>query len=304
MNTIAASSHFNERNYKVSWSAVFAGILIAITINFLFNFLGMGFGFTAYKADTDTLNVLGVGAIIWLIISSIIAMGIGGWAAGRFSGTHSRTEGFLHGFLTWSLASILTFIFVTSSAGAIISGTINLVGSGLSAIGSAATISRQLMPKMDETMQNLMPVLTPTLNKIKEQANTLISKNKENLNLDQAKNNLGEKITAFLEAINNEDDHIANIHEALVNTLVQTTDMDSTQAEQQVGQWQEAYLDAKEMLQQKSEDAKQQALAASEKAAALMGQIALVTFFVLLCGGIAASCAGMSGAPKRHAPIL
>src|SRR5688572_12030017 len=82
MDTLSTcdSPEGSQRCYgsPIVWSAIVAGVFAALTIGSLLNLLGVGLGFTAFKVDTNTLAALGTGAIIWIIISTIISMAIGG----------------------------------------------------------------------------------------------------------------------------------------------------------------------------------------------------------------------------------
>ena len=70
---------------RISWPAVFAGVLIAVVIQIALSLLGIGIGLSTVdpKTEENPVQGLGVGAGIWYVISSLIALFAGGWVAGR-----------------------------------------------------------------------------------------------------------------------------------------------------------------------------------------------------------------------------
>jgi len=77
--------------------------------------LGVSIGVTAVNpltADQSSGQALGIGAGIWLIVSTIISLFLGGWVAGRMAGF--RREGALHGLVTWGAVTLLTVLLLTS----------------------------------------------------------------------------------------------------------------------------------------------------------------------------------------------
>ena len=125
---------------RISWAAVFAGVLIAVVIQITLSLLGIGIGLSTVDARTEENPVqgLGVGSAIWYVVSSLIALFAGGWVAGRLSRTNQEFDGAIHGLLTWSIVSLLTLYFVTTAIGGILGGVGRLVGSTMGAVGNVA----------------------------------------------------------------------------------------------------------------------------------------------------------------------
>ncbi len=86
---------------RISWGAIFAGALAAITVSFLLNMLGLGIGLTTIDPLTETnpLDGLGTGTIIWWGVSNLAALFMGGMVAGRMSGLPANSEGGASRFL-------------------------------------------------------------------------------------------------------------------------------------------------------------------------------------------------------------
>lgn len=96
----------------VSWSAIFAGALVAFALSALFNLLNAGLGLVVFPESFRALTALSIAGYIWLIICGIIAMFIAGLVAGKVYRHYSPSAcgGGLHGFLAWSVALLLTVI--------------------------------------------------------------------------------------------------------------------------------------------------------------------------------------------------
>src|SRR4051812_15556841 len=87
---------------RVSWAAVFAGVVITLVVQALLTLLGLGIGAAKIEPlqQSDPTKGLGIGAAIWFLVSTLIAVYIGSWVAAWISGG-SKPERMLHGLLSW-----------------------------------------------------------------------------------------------------------------------------------------------------------------------------------------------------------
>ena len=132
---------------RISWGAIFAGTLVAIVLMLLLNLLGIGIGLSTIDPmqESSPFSGLGTGAIIWWVVSNLIAIFAGGYVAGKLAGIPLRNTSTLHGILTWSLYTLISFWLLTTAVGSIISGvgsilskTISVAASGVqSAVGGS-----------------------------------------------------------------------------------------------------------------------------------------------------------------------
>src|SRR5690606_41032982 len=58
--------------------------------------------------------------LIWWTIAGIIAAAIGGWIAGRTLGSADRSDGMIHGLLSWAGATLVIAFLLTTAAGGIL----------------------------------------------------------------------------------------------------------------------------------------------------------------------------------------
>jgi len=134
----------------VSWAAVFGGAVVALSLQMLFTILGAGIGAAAIDPYDRQNPLKGVptGAMVWWLVTGLISLFIGGWVSGKLSGATTLTDasftaGGMHGLLMWSLATVLTFLLLLTSAGALVGGMMRILYEGISLVGKgvAATAS-------------------------------------------------------------------------------------------------------------------------------------------------------------------
>lgn len=130
---------------RTSWSAIFAGTMIALAIMVILSTLGLAIGATTLDPGpgpegSPSITSLGIGAGIWWLLTGLISLLAGGWATGRLAGSRHRTEGFLHGIVTWSLVMLVVAYASFTAIGAVISGAVGVIGSVAS--GASTVISK------------------------------------------------------------------------------------------------------------------------------------------------------------------
>jgi hypothetical protein len=142
----------------VSWAAIFAGAFGAVAVSIILIELGLGLGFSSTSAWPNSgasLATLGVMGGVWLILVQWIASAIGGYLAGRlrtkWTGVHTDEVFFrdtAHGFLAWSLATVIGVLLIAVGSATVINATSRVVGGAASAGTAAATnaASQQVQP--------------------------------------------------------------------------------------------------------------------------------------------------------------
>lgn len=145
----ADAHHVLSVGSRVSWGALLAGFVVAFTVYFLLVVLGVATGTTLRnEAATDELAV---GAALWSIAATMIALFLGGIVTSRTTVGENTFEALTYGVLLWGL--LLIVLVTTAGAGldlglgALLRDTMNAsAGSGTA---SSASILRQL--GLDET---------------------------------------------------------------------------------------------------------------------------------------------------------
>lgn len=115
---------------KISWSAILAGVVVALISQLLLSLLGIGIGMAAMNPMEENVQFsnLGVGAIIWWIVTILISLFLGGWVAGRWGGSITSTGRVFHGVLVWCVFTLFSFYLTTTAIGRVIGGVGGMMG--------------------------------------------------------------------------------------------------------------------------------------------------------------------------------
>jgi hypothetical protein len=116
----------------VSWPAVLAGAFAAAALSLSLLALGTGIGLSSVSPWSNvgaSASAIGIGAIVWLIVTQIIAATMGGYLAGRmrtkWMNIHTDEVYFrdtAHGFLVWAVGLVITAAFLASAATSLVGG--------------------------------------------------------------------------------------------------------------------------------------------------------------------------------------
>jgi hypothetical protein len=307
---------------RISWGAIFAGLVMALAVQLLLSLLGLGIGMSTVDPATEANATagLGMGAAIWFAISAIISMFLGGLVGGRLA-NGTRNDGLLHGLLVWGLTTLMTFYLLTTAVGRVVSGVGSLVGAGLSAGGSAVAA---VAPELKDSAAEMLQKNGFDLSNIKQQAETLLRQTgktelqpevlqaKANDAADQTAETAQDNAnTSTMQQNDNLDELLGNLfregqdtvqavdREAVVNVLV-ARGKTQAEAEQTVDGWIGAYQTAS----QKLKDAEVKARQVADDAANAASKGALWAFLALLLGAIAAAVGGRVASKTSHEKIV
>jgi len=105
-----------EVGSRVSWGAILAGAVMALAIGFVFTLLGAAIGLSF--ADSATTDTLSMGAAIWAIATTILALFVGGWITSQCVVGETKTESVVHGIIMWGVALAMLMWLTASGIGA------------------------------------------------------------------------------------------------------------------------------------------------------------------------------------------
>jgi hypothetical protein len=249
----------------VSWSSILAGVTAAIAVQLLLNLLGIavGAGTINPQQGQQPGQGLAVGAAIWFVLSSIIALFVGGWIAGRLAGTSNKKDGALHGFVTWALASLVLFYLLSSAVGGLVGGAASVLGqtASLAARGAKA--------------------VTPAATNVIAQATGVTPEQVQSEAGDIARD---ANFQAFVAGIIRNGQVTPQDRQALANLLVERRNMSMQEANATIDRWQA-------QITQTVQQTKQTAAQAETTAASGVSKGAFGSFFALLLG-LASAVAG------------
>ena len=127
---------------QITWSAVFAGVAVALIAQLLLNMLGLGLGMATLDpgtADNPSASAFSIGAAVWWTVSGIVAAFLGGWIAGRTAGKPKESTGGWHGLVSWAVTSLIVIYLLTSAASSVIGGAMGALSGAMKSAGSAAS---------------------------------------------------------------------------------------------------------------------------------------------------------------------
>lgn len=283
---------------RVSWGALFAGLVVSIVTMMVLSLLGMGIGLGIVNPATeeDPLGGVGIGAAIWLGLTALIALFFGGWTTAKLAGSIRGLNGVLHSIVMWGLVTIVSFFLMTSVIGTLIGGAASIVGKGLSAVGSGVAA---VGPEAGKQLQQQLAQRGITVDKMMDEAKQLMGRGggagagggEADQDLKQA---LQKIFSSGQTSISPQD------KDALVNALMTRTNMGRPEAEQKIDTWIQQYQQAAQTGQQ----AKQQALQTSEKAMDALSKAGIWLFVLLVLEAGAAALGGWLGSRREPTPVV
>jgi hypothetical protein len=136
---------------KVSWGAIFAGVVVALVVQVLLTMLGVGVGIATLDPgtrDNPAASTFSIVAGIWYVLSGIVAAFAGGYIAARMSGKTAATTGALHGLTTWAFTTLLVLYLLSTAVGSIVGGVFSGVASAVGGLGQTA--AQTAAPMLEE----------------------------------------------------------------------------------------------------------------------------------------------------------
>jgi hypothetical protein len=126
----------------VSWTAVIGGAFVSASLALILLSLGTGLGLSSISPWSNagaSATTIGKAAIVWLILTQILASAMGGYLAGRlrtkWTNVHTDEVYFrdtAHGFLVWAVGLVLTAAFLASAATSLAGGPVQRGPNGAS----------------------------------------------------------------------------------------------------------------------------------------------------------------------------
>lgn len=260
----AAGTFTTPLEHRISWGAIFAGVSLLIAVSWLMLLLGSAIGVGI--ADATDLSAmgdgLGIGSIIWILISTIVATFAGGLLAAKMAGTADDRIGALHGLSVWSVGTLLIILLGAAGFG----GAINSISGVLGSASKASTSVIASVTGSDKSSGLPDSVATSIAAILKRQASSIVSNTASGPNSPEQ----GE-VRAAIESLNAEDSGaitsalIAGDKEKARNQLTQRTNLSSAEidsiingAEEKSESWSESEgaQEAQQWLNEQMDDVK------------------------------------------------
>jgi hypothetical protein len=263
---------------QISWGAVLAGVVIALTAQLLLNLLGVGIGLATVDPSAAANNpdpkTFSIGVGIWWAVSGIIAALIGGYAAGRLSGTPKESTTGWHGLIAWAGATLVVFYLLSTALGAVVGGAYNAVSSAMGGLGHIASTAAQTAAPAVASGSNPFGDI--------EQRIRATGGGDPAAARDAA-------VGAVRGLVTGDPAQAQAARERAAAAVAQAQNIPIEQAREQVVQYEQQY-------RQTVEQAKQKAAAAADAAAKATSRAALFSVLALVLGALAAWFGGRAGA--------
>ena len=319
-----------EHMRRVSWGAIFAGTAIAMALMVFFTTLGLGIGAASVDPlyDQNPLSGIGVGGAIYLIVTQLISLFVGGWVASRLAGVPRELPALIHGAAVWALSTLVLAWLAMSGAGAAFGAAGTILSNSAQAAVSAgrAVLPEDLsLPSPGQvasgvSMEDLPPEVRSalreqglTIEQVREEARgalrDVVSRQEQQAAVQEAQetaasavrspgdlpqdvNRLIDDLFGGQGAVLSEEDR----QEALA-TLEERLGVSPEEAEAFLATAEERAQEAAAQVEQSVEAARQQATEAAQAASAAVSRAALALSLASILGLIAALGGGHVGRP-------
>ena len=151
---------------RVSWGAILAGLFVTLVIQVMFTLLGAAIGLASldHLQQSSSGKSIAIGSGIWMLVTALVSIWVGACISGRLSGGPGRTDGLIHGLVTWSVSTCATLLLLTTVTTTLL-GAAGSLFHGAVALGGAALGSDQSTPWQNQIMgatAQAQNALTPT----------------------------------------------------------------------------------------------------------------------------------------------
>ena len=315
---------------RVSWGAIFVGTVVAMALMVFFTTLGLGIGAASIDPlyDENPVGGLGIGSAIYIIITQLISLAVGGYIAARLSGIPRMPSALMHGAAVWGVSTLFLAYAATTGAGAAFGAVSSVLGNTARAAVSAgqAVLPDDLsLPSIGDiaagvSIEDLPPEVQRALRQRGVTADNIRAEAQEALrsvvsqqeqqqavqavqetaadairtpgDIPQDVNQLIDRLFGGPDAVLSEEDR-----QQALQTIEQRFGITPEEAEQFLASVEQRAQDASQQVQQAAEEARQTALEAAEAAADHVRNAAFLLALASILGLAAAAGGASAGKP-------
>jgi hypothetical protein len=297
---------------RVSWGAIFAGTVVALVVELMLGTLGLAvaLGNIHPATETRTFEGMGVGAGIWFVVTTLVALYAGGWTAGRLAGIPRRADALLHGVVTWGLVTLFSTWLFSNLVSGVVGGAVSAVGATLGAVGEGvgAVASQQLGqaggPNVGSEIERFLretgdPQLRPEA--LRQRA--VEARGEAGQAAGEAARAGGTAFDAIQAALSGlaktGSDVVSEVdRQDAINVIVARSDLSEAQAGRVVDNWVQNWNQLRATIGTTTEQVGQTAAQVTEDVSGALGDVMFWSFAAMLLGLGAAVVGGSAGAPK------
>lgn len=219
---------------RLSWSAIIAGCVAALSLHLLLIMLGMSMGIALIDpspGERDWPELSAAAGIAWSV-SALISLWIGGWIAGRTGRRGPGNSGGIHGVLVWSVATVVSFGVVTGGTSMLVGGAAKMAGRGAALAAGQTGAALLDVSQPAGLLANFVEEIVP--------ANPETRPRNDGPSRAQIQRDLAYGLRQLFSGDDADAANIASARAALVRVLVETGQTQAS-AEATVQRWEESY---------------------------------------------------------------
>lgn len=284
--------------------------------------MGIGFATINPLEESNPMEGLGIGSIIWWAVANLIALFAGGLVAGRLSGPSENEVGGLYGFTAWGIYALVSVWLVFSGVGSIIGGVTGTAANLLSGSQKDVSVNINDMRKqgekeagagiegvksdvrkvvqMGERLDILPEDASMEVNKVLDTGKKDIEQVMSDLNVDENIDQFFNDLTFNLDDEGNLDIKVKGDGEYfkkvdLKEYLSENTELTETEINGMIEKWEKKIDEAVQKAEEVYREAKQKLEEAAAKTADAIAKFSIWAFLALVLGAGAAFAGGMVG---------
>jgi hypothetical protein len=130
---------------SLRWGAVIAGWTVAAGIALVLYTAGLAFGFQAFDPNdaAATAKGLGIGTAVWMALTWIVSLFLGGMFASWFDGRDDQTVGCMHGVTVWGLSIAMSGLLLAFGLSGAAAGGSAMLGGAMGGMGHGGGAHRE-----------------------------------------------------------------------------------------------------------------------------------------------------------------
>ena len=333
-STGPTSARGGESQRRVSWGAIFAGSVVALALMILFTMFGIGIGASLFdpEFEQNPASGFGIGSVLYLFVTQLISLGVGGYVAARLAGIPRPITSVLHGAAVWAVATIFMAWAAIMGGGALFGAASSVVTNTASAVAQAgqaivpddlslpdpaqiaSTFSIDSLPDEIQTTLEQNGVTEENIRQAAMAAfRDVFNQQEQQAAIEEARQTLGqilqspgdaaEDISAFFDSLVQGPNAILSQQDLdqAMNVLQQRLGISQAEAQGVVQSIQNSVQTALDQAEDAVEAARREAVDAAQALSDAISTAALILSFVSLLG-LAAACGGAFGG-KPHSLV-
>jgi hypothetical protein len=112
---------------RISWGAIFAGAVAALSLWLLFYAFGLAVGLSSVDpSDPHSVRGSGIFTGVWSGMAPLLALFVGGMVSARLAGVFTRAVGAMHGLVMWGFVTIAGAFLFFAAVGSLVAGAASM----------------------------------------------------------------------------------------------------------------------------------------------------------------------------------